>query len=246
MIKMKRNRILFCTAIILLGSFISSCRTTRTFKMDNSQNPLYYHDAFWVARIKPEGAPAKITVINDMYIDTVTNRVTVYAQSKIGGKIVSPPQVGPGKCIETKNDTLCFHPNAVYLNGSGAELDSADGNGAWWVKHSWVLGGEGYQNWELKPKKNYGDGNYVEGILLEDGLTMKIGIKEDSIFNNFNLRMPILDKYSGQVNYQVVRYESSDKTGSMPEEKFKLIWKCKKRKSPFDNSIRTCPRLTEQ
>ena len=246
MIKMKRNRILFCTAIILLGSFISSCRTTRTFKMDNSQNPLYYHDAFWVARIKPEGAPAKITVINDMYIDTVTNRVTVYALSKIGGKIVSPPQVGPGKCIETKNDTLCFHPNAVYLNGSGAELDSADGNGAWWVKHSWVLGGEGYQNWELKPKKNYGDGNYVEGILLEDGLTMKIGIKEDSIFNNFNLRMPILDKYSGQVNYQVVRYESSDKTGSMPEEKFKLIWKCKKRKSPFDNSIRTCPRLTEQ
>ena len=243
---MKRNRILFCTALILLGSFISSCRTTRTFKMDNSQNPLYYHDAFWVARIKPEGAPAKITVINDMYIDTVTNRVTVYAQSKIGGKIVSPPQVGPGKCIETKNDTLCFHPNAVYLNGSGAELDSADGNGAWWVKHSWVLGGEGYQNWELKPKKNYGNGNYVEGILLEDGLTMKIGIKEDSIFNNFNLRMPILDKYSGQVNYQVVRYESSDKTGSIPEEKFKLIWKCKKRKSPFDNSIRTCPRLTEQ
>lgn len=243
---MKRNRILFCTAIILLGSFISSCRTTRTFKMDNSQNPLYYHDAFWVARIKPEGAPAKITVINDMYIDTVTNRVTVYAQSKIGGKIVSPPQVGPGKCIETKNDTLCFHPNAVYLNGSGAELDSADGNGAWWVKHSWVLGGEGYQNWELKPKKNYGDGKYVEGILLEDGLTMKIGIKEDSIFNNFNLRMPILDKYSGQVNYQVVRYESSDKTGSILEEKFKLIWKCKKRKSPFDNSIRTCPRLTEQ
>lgn len=243
---MKRNRILFCTAIILLGSFISSCRTTRTFKMDNSQNPLYYHDAFWVARIKPEGAPAKITVINDMYIDTVTNRVTVYAQSKIGGKIVSPPQVGPGKCIETKNDTLCFHPNAVYLNGSGAELDSADGNGAWWVKHSWVLGGEGYQNWELKPKKNYGDGKYVEGILLEDGLTMKIGIKEDSIFNNFNLRMPILDKYSGQVNYQIVRYESSDKTGSIPEEKFKLIWKCKKRKSPFDNSIRTCPRLTEQ
>ena len=246
MIKMKRNRILFCTAIILLGSFISSCRTTRTFKMDNSQNPLYYHNAFWVARIKPEGAPAKITVINDMYIDTVTNRVTVYAQSKIGGKIVSPPQVGSGKCIETKNDTLCFHPNAVYLNGSGAELDSADGNGAWWVKHSWVIGGEGYQNWELKPKKNYGDGNYVEGILLEDDLTMKIGIKEDSIFNNFNLRMPILDKYSGQVNYQILRYESSDKTGFIPEEKFKLIWKCKKRKSPFDNGIRTCPRLTEQ
>ena len=52
--------------------------------MNNSQNPLHYHDAFWVAKIKPEGAPAKITVINDMYIDTVKNRVTVYAQSKIG------------------------------------------------------------------------------------------------------------------------------------------------------------------
>ena len=94
--------------------------------MDNSQNPLYYHDAYWVAKVKPEGAPAKITVINDMHIDTSTNRVTVYAQSKVLGKIVSPPQVEPGACIETKNDTLCFHPKAVYLNGSGAELDSSD------------------------------------------------------------------------------------------------------------------------
>ena len=246
MIKMKRNRILFCTAIILLGSFISSCRTTRTFKMDNSQNPLYYHDAFWVARIKPEGAPAKITVINDMYIDTVTNRVTVYAQSKIGGKIVSPPQVGPGKCIETKNDTLCFHPNAVYLNGSGAELDSADGNGAGWVKHSWVLGGEGYQNWELKPEKNYGDGHYVEGILLEDGLTMKIGIRKDSVFTGYNLRIPIIDTNTRQVNYQFVRYGFSDENNSIPEEKFKLVCKCKKRKSPFNNEIRTCPKLIRQ
>ena len=140
---------------------MSSCGTSRTFQMDNSQNPLYYHDAYWVAKVKPEGAPTKITVINDMHIDTSTNRVTVYAQSKVLGKIVSPPQVEPGACIETKNDTLCFHPNAVYLNGSGAELDSSDGSGAWWVKHSWVLGGEGYQNWELKPKKDYGEGQYV-------------------------------------------------------------------------------------
>ena len=172
---------------------MSSCGTSRTFQMDNSQNPLYYHDAYWVAKIKPEGAPAKITVINDMHIDTSTNRVTVYAQSRILGKIVSPPQVGSGECIETKNETLCFHPNAVYLNGSGAELDSSDGSGAWWVKHSWVLGGEGYQNWELKPEKNYGDGHYVEGILLEDGFTMKIGISKDYIFTDYNLRRPIID-----------------------------------------------------
>ena len=164
----------------------------------------YYHDAYWVAKIKPEGAPAKITVINDMHIDTSTNRVTVYAQSRILGKVVSPPQVGSGECIETKNDTFCFHPNAVYLNGSGAELDSSDGSGAWWVKHSWVLGGEGYQNWELKPKKKYGDGHYVEGILLEDGFTMKIGIRKDSIFTHYNLRRPIIDTNKRQVNYQVV------------------------------------------
>jgi hypothetical protein len=211
--------------------------------MDNSQNPLYYHDAYWVAKVKPEGAPAKITVINDMHIDTSTNRVTVYAQSKVLGKIVSPPQVEPGACIETKNDTLCFHPNAVYLNGSGAELDSSDGSGAWWVKHSWVVGGEGYQNWELKPKKNYGDGQYVEGILLEDGFTMKIGIRKDSIFTDYNLRMPILDKNTSQVFYKIVRYESPNKNDTIPEEKFNLVLKSRKRRSPLNNQIRTRPKL---
>jgi hypothetical protein len=230
-------------AIIILGIFMSSCGTSRTFQMDNSQNPLYYHDAYWVAKVKPEGAPTKITVINDMHIDTSTNRVTVYAQSKVLGKIVSPPQVEPGACIETKNDTLCFHPNAVYLNGSGAELDSSDGSGAWWVKHSWVVGGEGYQNWELKPKKNYGDGQYVEGILLEDGFTMKIGIRKDSIFTDYNLRMPIINTNTRHVYYQIVRYQFSNKNDSIPEEKFKLVWKCKKRKSPLNNDIRTCHKL---
>jgi len=241
-----QNRILIYIAIILLGIFMSSCGTSRTFQMDNSKNPLYYHDAYWVAKIKPEGSPAKITVINDMHIDTSTNRITVYAQSRILGKIVSPPQVGPGKCIETKKDTFCFHPNAVYLNGSGAEFDRSDGSGAWWVKHSWVLGGEGYQNWEMKPEKNYGDGNYVEGILLEDGFTMKIGIRKDSIFTDYNLRKPIIDTNTKQVDYQVVRYEFSHKNDSIPEEKFKLVWKCKKMKSPFNNDIRTCPKLIRQ
>jgi len=236
-------KILLYIAIIILGILLSSCGTSRTFQIDNSKNSLYYHDAYWVAKIKPEGAPAKITVINDMHIDTSTNRVTVYAQSRILGKIVSPPQVGLGACIETKNDTLCFHPNAVYLNGSGAELDSSDGSGAWWIKHSWILGGEGYQNWELKPKKNYGNGHYVEGILLEDGFTMKIGIRKDSIFTDYNLRMPIIDTNTRQVYYQIVRYEFSNKNDSILEEKFKLDWKCKKRKSPFNNDIRTCPKL---
>ena len=233
-------------AIILLGLFISLCGNSQTLQMDNSQNPLYYHDAYWVTSIKPEGAPAKITVINDMHIDTSTNRVTVYAQSRILGKIVSPPQVGTGQYIKTKKDSLCFHPNAVYLNGSGAELDSSDGSGAWWVKHSWVLGGEGYQNWELKPKKNYGDGQYVEGILLEDGITMKIGIRKDSIFTDYNLRMPIIDKNTSQVFYKIVRYEFSNKNDSIKEEKFNLVLKCRKRRSPLNNKIRTCPKLVWQ
>ena len=227
----------------LLGILLSSCGTSRIFQIDNSKNSLYYHHAYWVAKIKPEGAPIKITVINDMHIDTSTNSVTVYAQSRILGKIVSPPQVGSGKCIETKKDSLCFHPNAVYLNGSGAELDSSDGSGAWWVKHSWVLGGEGYQNWELKPKKNYGDGQYVEGILLEDGFTMKIGIRKDSIFTDYNLRMPIIDKNTSQVFYKIVRYESPYKNDTIPEEKFNLVLKSRKRRSPLNNEIRTRPKL---
>ena len=233
----------FYIEIILFGILLSSCGTSRTFQIDNSKNSLYYHDAYWVAKIKPEGAPAKITVINDMYIDTSTNRVTVYAQSRILGKIVSPPQVGSGKCIETNKDSLCFHPNAVYLNGSGAELDSSDGSGTWWVKHSWVLGGEGYQNWELKPKKNYGDGQYVEGILLEDGFTMKIGIRKDSIFTDYNLRMPIIDKNTSEVFYKIVRYESPNKNDTIPEEKFNLVLKSRKRRSPLNNQIRTRPKL---
>ena len=227
----------------LLVILLSSCGTSRIFQIDNSKNSLYYHHAYWVAKIKPEGAPTKITVINDMHIDTSTNRVTVYAQSKFLGKIVSPPQVGSGKCIETKKDSLCFHPNAVYLNGSGVELDSSDGSGAWWVKHSWVLGGEGYQNWELKPKKNYGDGQYVESILLEDAFTMKIGIRKDSIFTDYNLRMPIIDKNTSQVFYKIVRYESPYKNDTIPDEKFNLVLKSRKRRSPLNNEIRTRPKL---
>ena len=60
----------------LLGILLSSCGTSRIFQIDNSKNSLYYHHAYWVAKIKPEGAPTKITVINDMHIDTSTNRVT--------------------------------------------------------------------------------------------------------------------------------------------------------------------------
>ena len=236
------SKTLVYATLIAIGISMASCGTSRSFQMDTSRHPLSYHDAYWVAKVKPDGAPAKITVINDVHVDTSTHRVTVYAQSRMLDKILSPPQVGPGKCIEAKNDTSCFHPNAVYLNGSGVELGRSDGDGAWWVKHSWVLGGEGYQNWELKPKKNYGDGHYVDGILLEDGITMKIGAREDSVFTDYNLRIPIIDTTTSRVNYEVIRYENSDETGAV-EEVFKLVWKCKRRKSAFTGDIRTRPKL---
>jgi len=158
------------------------------------------------------------------------------------GKIASPPQVGPGKCILAKNETSCTHPNAVYMNGLGVELDHSDGDGAWWVKHSWVLGGEGYQNWELKPKKNDGDGQSVDGVLLEDGITMKIGTRNDPVFKDYNLSMPIVDTTTMRVNYENIRYQISDETGA-EEEAFKLVWKCKRRKSAFTGGIRTRPMI---
>ena len=68
----------------------------------------------------------------------------------------------------------------------------------------------------------------------------------DSVFTGYNLRIPIIDTNTRQVNYQFVRYGFSDENNSIPEEKFKLVWKCKKRKSPFNNEIRTCPKLIRQ
>lgn len=66
------------------------------------------------------------------------------------------------------------HPNAVFLNGSGQELDEAEGTGAWWVKHSWVLGGEGYNNWQLSATDYSTGGQLVLGTLLDNGLTMEM------------------------------------------------------------------------
>ena len=114
---------------------------------DDDQNAqLLYHDSYWVTEVAVDNA-SDVAVINDMYVDLDTMRVTVYAQSRIlaARLIVSPPQVDPGECEDPLvGDRVCHHPNAVYLNGSGQELETSDGTGEWWVKHSWILGGEGY------------------------------------------------------------------------------------------------------
>ena len=105
--------------------------------------------------------------------------------------VIVPAQVGPGECTTTlMGDTACYHPNALYLNGSGEEFLQADGSGAWRVKHSWVLGGEGYQNWELILEEDYGEGLWVEGILLGDDTTMNVGDLDDSDGGFYNLRRP--------------------------------------------------------
>ena len=195
--------------------------------------------------MKVPGKRFELEIINDMYVDTLTKRATVYAQSRMLGKTVTPPQVGPGECMDSKNGKVCFHPNAVYLNGSGKELMKADGTGAWWVKHSWVLDGEGYTNWELKPREDYGEGDWVEGKLLEDGMTMKCGLTEASKSSLYNLRRPIFDNHP--ITYQIIRYAPKNddpKNGPIdmtPTVQFSLDFKCKSEKSAFNNLVRTCP-----
>ena len=99
--------------------------------VDDQNAQLLYHDSYWVTQVEVDNA-LDVTVINDMYVDLDTMRVTVYAQSRILAErlIVSPPQVDPGECEDTLvGDRVCHHPNAVYLNGSGQELETSDGTG---------------------------------------------------------------------------------------------------------------------
>lgn len=124
------------------------------------------------------------------HVDVPTHRMTVYAQSRMreeadgtGAEVViSPPQLDPGVCgaDPLNGQSVCAHANAVYLDGSGEERTSSDGTGAWWVKHSWVLDGEGYRNCQLMPPPDqvleYGsDCVPVIGRWQDDELTMLVG-----------------------------------------------------------------------
>ena len=208
-----------------------------------------YHDGYWVIKINAPGFLFPVTAINDMHVDSDTNRVTVYAQSRVLGRVIAPAQVGPGECTESNGETVCFHPDAVYLNGSGQELMEDDGSGAWWVKHSWVLGGEGYDNCELRPAETYNNCFWVEGDLLEDGLTMKIGGEYNGA-EAFNTRVPVLNK--GQVTYLITRFEPTNtdpNAGEIdlrPTVKMVVTGKCKEETSPFDGLTRGCPSFTPE
>ena len=160
--------------------------------------------------------------------------MTVYAQARLNGQVLSPAQVGPGECtLHITGDSVGYHPNAVYLNGSGEELMEADGTGSWWVKHAWILGGEGYYNWPLLLlEKEYGEGQWAEGILLEDGLTMKI----ESQGGGFNLRKPILDV--DPIEIQINFGEGTPAAQIINME-------CRTEISAFDGLGRSCPILIE-
>lgn len=202
-------------------------------------SPLNYHDGYWVAKVKPPGSPFKASVINDLHIDPYTKRATIYAQTTLFGKVIAPAQVGPGEYATDKDgNKTAHHPNSVYLNGSGQELSEADGTGEWWVKHSWVIDGEGYVNWELKPEEDYGQGTWVEGILLEDGITMKIGTLNTSNSDElwgFNTRVPKFNE--NKLSYEVIRWEYLD-NNTGPTEIWNMEWHYKTNKSAFDNQSR--------
>jgi hypothetical protein len=198
-------------------------------------DPLAYHDGYWVTVLEDTDQPGPVTAINDMHMNLTTRRATVYAQTRAAGEVLSPPQGGRGECTEgTDGETVCFHPNAVYLNGSGRELSAADGSGAWWVKHSWIVDGEGYNNCPLSSEESYLC-FWVEGVLLEDGLSMKIGGTEGFTQNFYNIRTPLLDE--DPITYQITRYT--------PDPDFVLSLDCIEEVSAFDNQTRPCPVLAQ-
>ncbi|MEO0724891.1 MAG: hypothetical protein AAFZ63_10145 [Bacteroidota bacterium] len=193
------------------------------------------HEGYWVENIVNPNIPFPITAINDMHIDAATKTVTIYVQTKVDGQVISPPQVEPGECTVLLNgETVCFHPNAVYLNGSGRELMQGDGTGEWWVKRTWELDGEGFLNWEAEPMQDYGEGLWVEATMLEDGLTMKVGDLDNSHTGEYNLRKPHLN--NSPVTYTVTRYDANDQL-----QYVNTFGGCITEKSAFDGLARSCP-----
>lgn len=156
-------------------------------------DPILLHDGYWASQTTIPGL-GEATIVNDMHVDLETRRATVYAQVQAMGMVISPPQVGPGECTEFGEATVCFHPNSIYLNASGQELEAADGSGAWWVKHSWIVGGEGYDNCELMPILEVYDCITTTGRWADDGvaMSMEIGTWGEPASQN-NVRSPHFD-----------------------------------------------------
>jgi hypothetical protein len=201
---------------------------------------LNLHEGYWVyERVDPVSG-STIQSISDVQVDAASGRITVYAQSVLNGLPYQPAQVGPGLTTTTiTGETAGHHPNAVYLNGSGEEFLEDVGGGSWWVKHSWIVDGEGYENWPLgQTAIDYGPGLYVEGILLDDGYSVKVGDLDDSDTGEFNIRQPIAN--TNPVSYHVYFYETLESS----EPRGLIVFTCTESPSPYDGLARYCPTST--
>ncbi|MEM8859250.1 MAG: hypothetical protein AAGD96_13065, partial [Chloroflexota bacterium] len=226
---------------------ITGCMSQTILTEDSAQssaeNLLIYHEGYWVTRvgdglIKPE-------LINDTHVSAETNRITVYAQIRLFDNIIEPAQVGPDECTTMRNgDPHCFHPNAVYLNGSGQELNESDGTGAWWVKHAWTVDGEGYMNCEPIPQEVYDDCFWVDGTFMEDGLGVRVGQLNLEAGGWYNVRTPVLN--DNPITFQITRFEpaNSDSAAGVidltPTQTSVITLKCRNEASAFDNQIQAC------
>ncbi|MEO1287571.1 MAG: hypothetical protein AAFV93_07370, partial [Chloroflexota bacterium] len=89
---------------------------------------------------------------------------------------------------------------------------------------------------------------WVEGELLDDGLSMQIGgIEENEGF--FNIRSLLLDE--DPIAYQVTRYAPTNldpevgEIDTTPTIQFILTLYCEEVSSPFDNQVRACPVINQ-
>ncbi|WP_163930974.1 hypothetical protein [Paraferrimonas sp. SM1919] len=187
------------------------------------------HEGYWVSQtITPDGI--MIDTINDLHIDAATGSVVVYAQQKNGEQILAPIQIGLEQCITlADNSKACSHPDAVYLNEQGQELQQAEGTGSWWVKHEWNLNDQTteFKMCNLGVSEHYHCG-MVKGFVLEDGLTMQVGTE-----TNYNLRTVYLEQ-------DPVRYSVTLKQATFPA--MELLWDCAETASALNGKIRNCPK----
>jgi len=222
---------------------------------------LNYHEGYWVAETEVDGVPFPVTMINDIHVDAYEGRVTVYGQVQVLGRIIAPVQAGPGEVVEHfSGNMLGMHPNAVYLNGSGEELAEADGSGSWWVKHP-IMGPEGYYNWTAMISDYSFGGQYIEGYLLEDGVTLMLRAFFEDRIKGFpvdneaiaeeiygNSRTPGFD--ASPITHLITRWEPAnvdpeagpiDYTSTAMDT---VVFECRPEPSPLDGRARTCRFLT--
>ncbi|NDJ53857.1 MAG: hypothetical protein GYB68_12350, partial [Chloroflexi bacterium] len=89
---------------------------------------------------------------------------------------------------------------------------------------------------------------WVEGELLEDGLTMRMAGTSEMASNFSNLRTPLLD--ADPITYRVTRIEPTNidpdagEIDMTPVVGFELIYECQEEPSPFDGLVRSCPTVS--